>query len=152
MEWWNELVGGRLKSQAFSVFRNRRYKHLPGSICWVLFCNWRWTGDFQVYFILYFSLILWKYVPNVHHIKYCWHVFMVVSWQTTQEFTYLEVVHFFKVFKSCTASCMMTYPSKWRDGIWQGWVFLSVPLRACKYRFYSWVPAKNLLMEKSVSS
>lgn len=31
---WNELVGGERMSQAFGVFRNRRYKHLPRSIGW----------------------------------------------------------------------------------------------------------------------
>lgn len=47
-----------------------------------------------------------------------------------------EVAHFFRVFKSCTASYMMTsHPSKWSHRIWQGWGFSRFPLECANVDF-----------------
>lgn len=120
-------TGGRgLKSQTFSVFRNRRYEPFPEHL-WS-FVMRRWRGDFQVSLILYFSLVVWKYFPNVPILA----GIVAAPWQTAHGFGCLEAVH----FTQCTASYLKPFhPPKWGHIAWQGWGFSQFPQECANVDF-----------------
>lgn len=125
--------GSDVKSQTFSVFRNRRYKHLAEHLLY--FVTRRWRGDFQASLILYFSLTVWRYFSNAH---YFWHVIVAAS--PGNQLMNLAV---WKLSISPSLPAMYSelskpfHPSKWSHRVWQGWGFSQFPLECANVDFIS---------------
>lgn len=130
-------MGRDVKSQTFSVFRNRRYKHLPEHL--FCFVTRRWRGGFQVFFILYFSLIGNTFLMSTTSGIYSGNLLENNSWiwvsgscafSPSLPGVYSELSKAFSSIKMKPQSLA-------------GLRFLSVPTGMCKCRFHYWLPAKK---------